>query len=272
MGNNTPYFFHHTREERERARLKLIERYHDPRSRSQLRATGLNPGWHCLEVGPGAGSIMRWLAKTVGLKGKVLGLDINPRFVNRTRTPNIEIMQGDIATTILPSNTFHLVHARFVLIHTPAYQKALAGMVKALRPGGWLVLEEPDFSAARVVAGTRPTSQSVERVKQAILRMFEQAGLNPAFGLELPKLIQQLGLSQLTVENEVPITQGGSPLATIMKLSANQLHNEYLATGRVTKTDINRYGRFADDPKSWAIYHGTVVVRAQKMSPHKHTR
>ena len=266
MTKGTPYIFNHTQEKQELERLQLIERFHDPKTRLRFLATGIKPGWDCLEIGPGAGSIMRWLAKAVGTSGNVVGLDINPRFVNRTRCHNIKVMHGDIATTSFPGDNFHLVHARFVLIHTPAYRKALANIVRALRPGGWLVLEEPDFSTARVVAGPKQIRRSVERVNQAIIKMFENAGLNPAFGLEFPQLLQQFGMSQLKVENEVPLTQGGSPLARIMKLSARQLGNAYLATGLATKTDINRYCRFADDSKSWAIYHGTVVVCSEKRS------
>ncbi|MEC4673599.1 MAG: methyltransferase domain-containing protein [Nitrospirota bacterium] len=272
MAKNAQYIFNQTQENRERDRLKLIEQYHDPRTRKRLLATGIKAGWKCLEVGPGAGSIMRWVAKAVGTKGKVVALDINPHFVTRTRSTNIQIVKGDIASTTFPAHSFHLIHARFVLIHTPAYRRALANMIPALRPGGWLVLEEPDFSAARVVGGTKRAKQSVERVNRAIMKMFEDAGLNPAFGLEIPTHLQQLGMSHLTVENEVPITQGGSPLATIMKLSAAQLRETYLATGVVTESDITRYDRFAEDPKTWAIYHGTVAVRAKKMFSQKRTK
>jgi len=94
--------------------------------------------------------------------------------------------------------------------------------------------------------------------------MFSNAGLDPAFGVKLPGLLQDMGLVNLTVDNDTPLVQGGSPMATIMKLSAHQLAERYLATGRVTKTDLTRYVRFAEDPDSWAVYHATVAVMAQK--------
>src|ERR1039458_7122444 len=40
--------------------------------------------------------------------------------------------------------TFDLVHARLVLVHVPQRAQALAAMVAALKPGGWLLLEEAD--------------------------------------------------------------------------------------------------------------------------------
>ena len=258
------YIFNQTLEQREQARLKLIERYHDPRTKQRLLATGLREGWHCLEVGPGGGSIMRWMAKRVGKGGFVQALDINPRFIRNTKLPNVTIQQGDIASASLPTAKYHLVHARFVLIHTQRYRQALARVIKSLRPEGWMVLEEPDFLPARPIWGTKQACQSVERVNQAICKMFEHAGLNPGFGLELPRLLTRYNMTRLRIENEVPLTQGGSALATIMERSAGLLREEYLGTGMVTSSDIHQYCRFAKNPSTWAIYHGTVIILAQK--------
>ena len=48
------------REAAEDARLKLLEQLFDPGSRQQ-RAL-VQPGWRCLEVGAGRGSMAAWLA------------------------------------------------------------------------------------------------------------------------------------------------------------------------------------------------------------------
>ena len=258
------YIFHKSPEIRERERLKLIERYHDPATKERLLGTGLKPGWHCLEVGPGAGSILRWLSRTVGENGKVIGVDINPQVKISRKSESLEIIQVDIAHAPLPQEYFHVAHARFTLIHTPHGKKALRQVFHALRPGGCLVLEEPDFTAAQVLAGPPSWTQSVHRVQQAILEMFRESGLNPAFGLCLPKLIHQLGYTQLTVHHHAPITRGNSAMANIMSLSAQQLTQKYLATGLVTRRDINNYCRFAQSPTSWAIHYGTIAVVARK--------
>lgn len=214
------YIFSLTPELRERHRLQTIERYHDPATRNRLLMTGIKAGWRCLEVGPGAGSVMRWLATKVGRSGTVTALDLNPRFLTGIRLPNVEICQDDIASARLPSKRFHLIHARFVLIHTPRVREALRRMREALKPGGWLVLEEPDFTAARPVAGTASGCRSFESVHRAIIHMFRHLGLDPGFGLQLPKLLQDYQFTSLKIEHDVPLTPGGSALATIMKLSA----------------------------------------------------
>jgi ubiquinone/menaquinone biosynthesis C-methylase UbiE len=39
-------------------------------------------GWHCLEVGFGAGGVALWLAGQVGSTGRVVAVDIDPRFLD----------------------------------------------------------------------------------------------------------------------------------------------------------------------------------------------
>lgn len=262
--NQSPYVFQKTSDQLERDRLQLIEGYHDPFTRRRLRQTGLAPKWNCVEVGPGAGSIMRWMARKVGPQGQVTAVELNPRFIAGTTLPNVTLIHGDISRALLPADSFHLAHGRFTFIHTPRYKAALKNIFQALRPGGWLVLEEPDFSVARVVTGPKLLSHSVQRINEAIEHMFLNAGLDPAFGITLPGHLQKIGFNNLTVENATPVVKGGSPMAMIMQRSANLLGGQYLATGRATKTDLTRYTRFAEDPRYWAIYHGTVAVMAQK--------
>ena len=95
-------------------------------------------------------------------------------------------------------------------------------------------------------------------------QMFTNQGKDYALGIKLPSLLQQIGFENLQIENDVPISAGNSDVATMMKLSARQLTEQYLATGKATQTDIDRYCEFAEDPTAWAIYLATVGAIAQK--------
>jgi hypothetical protein len=96
--------------------------------------------------------------------------------------------------------------------------------------------------------------------------MFANRGLDYALGVKLPAIFQKLGLQQLSVENDTPISAGGSGLAKMMKMSAVQLAEKYIATGEASQEDIDNYSLFADDIKTWAIYYATVGITAQKPS------
>ncbi len=95
--------------------------------------------------------------------------------------------------------------------------------------------------------------------------MYATLRMDYQLGLKLPALMQLRGLQRLTVENDAPLCAGGSGIATVMKLSTEQLREKYLATGVVRQSDLERYCRFADDPNSWAIYYATIAVNGRKV-------
>jgi ubiquinone/menaquinone biosynthesis C-methylase UbiE len=260
------YVFQRVENQRELERLRMIEQVFDPASRRRLLGTGLRAGWRCLEVGPGAGSIMTWMGEVAGPTGQVVAVDLDPKFLGESGQSNVEIVRADIRTAQFPEQSFDLVHARYVLIHIPDYEAAFNRMLDCLKPGGWLVLEEPDFSASRGITGDEQELESLRKINQAIEQMYATRGLDYELGLKLPVLMQRRGLQRLTVENDAPLCAGGSGIATVMKLSTEQLREKYLATGVVGPSDLERYCRFADDPNSWAIYYATVGVSGRKAS------
>src|SRR4029077_5618734 len=82
------------RQEAEDDRLSLLERIFDPLSRR--RREMVRPGWRCLEVGAGRGSMAVWLAAQVGESGKVVATDIDVTYLKRLHLPNLEVRQHNI--------------------------------------------------------------------------------------------------------------------------------------------------------------------------------
>lgn len=252
------YLFAATPAEPERIRLRAIEAYFDPDTQQFLTQTGLTAGWQCLEVGAGAGSIARWLAAQVTPSGQVTAVDLDPRFLVGLTDGSLTVRAGDIRSLEFAANAFDLIHARCLLIHLPDWQLVVERMIDALKPGGWLFLEEPDFTVSRALAGDTAGCHSFERVHRAIQEMFRRSGRDPGFGSRLPALLQAQGLEQIGIENEVAIAPGGSAMAEILRLSAQALEAAYLETGKASAVDLDRYEAFTQDPQCWAIYHGLV--------------
>jgi 2-polyprenyl-3-methyl-5-hydroxy-6-metoxy-1,4-benzoquinol methylase len=261
--SESAYIFTTTSFDSELARLQILEKVSDPASCQQILGTGITKGWQCLEIGAGAGSMMRWLAEQIGTEGKVTAVDLDTRFIKGTNLPNVKIIEADINQVALPGE-YDLIHLRHILIHLED-QVILTKILQLLKPQGWLVIEEPDFSATRFIVGTPAQQRAVERVNQAICQMFTNQGKDYALGVKLPSMLQQLGLQQIQVANDVPIVAGNSEIALLMKLSAQQLTDKYLATGKATLSDIQTYCEFAETPTAWGIYLATVGVRAQKL-------
>src|SRR2546422_7604676 len=185
----------------ERERLALLERNLDPLSQRRLAARGIQPGWRCLEVGAGHGSIVRWLAERVGPQGRIVATDLNARFLTALQLPNVEVRQHDIRTDPVEPGMYDLVHCRSVLMHIPDPQLVVGRMVAALRVGGWLVIEETDVSSIRAVDGTHPRAESFNRQGREILdRVALKKLFDPYFGCRVRSLLENAGLSE--IENE----------------------------------------------------------------------
>ena len=257
------YVFDDTREQAELIRLRAIEAVFDPPTKIRLESTGLSNGWRCLEIGPGVGSVMLWLGEKVGPDGRVTAVEINPRFLDVRDSPNIDVLKTDIREANFERNRFDLIHGRYVLLHIPNYQSLLGKLLETLKPGGWLVLEEPDFSAARPVHGPKNSCRSVKKVNRAIYQMYRRLGMDHAAGLKLPAALRALGVENLRVDNDAPLARGGSGVALMMRMSAEQLRDKYIATNEVIAEDVDAYCEFAENPDTWAIYYSTVAVTAQ---------
>src|SRR5262245_53047860 len=188
------YILSQTADAVERERLSLLEHAVDPLSQRRLAALGIQPGWRCLEVGAGHGSIARWLAEQVGTQGRVVATDINPRFLTETELPTVEVRQHDIRTDPLEAGMYDLAHCRAVLMHMPDPQLVVQRMVEALRSGGWLLIEEPDYSSLRAVDATHPRAESFNRQYREIGDRVTRAMLfNPYLGCRVRSLLEHAG-------------------------------------------------------------------------------
>ena len=106
-------------------------------------------GWHCLELGGGNGSIAEWLAAKVGASGSVTAIDINPVLLDLLPAQNLSVQQMDVRSGELRSESYDLVTCRALLHQIAEYApRVLAQMAAALKPGGWLLIQEPDFHLA----------------------------------------------------------------------------------------------------------------------------
>jgi SAM-dependent methyltransferase len=264
MNQRRVYVFGDTASDEEHRRLLAVQEEFDPDTFRLLDRLGVAPGWSCLEIGCGAGSVLRRLAERVGPGGQVVGLDLETRFVGDLTGQNIEVRQGDVATADLGREQFDLAHARFVLIHVPQREAALARIVQALKPGGWLLLEEPDFIAAGSATDNPAERDPVNRVYEAIRRMYAAAGAEANIGRRLTTWMQAHGLDVRGVQAAVALYRGGSGRARLRGMSVVALRARLLATGVVSEADLDWFLEQAGRPDFWAFDYTTVSAWARK--------
>ncbi|HEV7862274.1 MAG TPA: methyltransferase domain-containing protein, partial [Acidimicrobiia bacterium] len=210
-----------------RRRLDLLEQSWDPGSLAYLRGVEPQPGWRCLDIGAGGGSITRWLCDAVGPGGTVVSVDLDTRFLALLDVPNLEVVEADVVTDGLPQGPFDLVHTRAVLMHIPARDRLLAEMVARLRAGGTLVLEEADFHSLQ--SAESPLYREFTRQFGEILH--SQAGMDSTWGRGLASRLARLGLKELRCEASSTIYPGRSIEAEFYGVTFLQARDLLLAHG-----------------------------------------
>lgn len=198
-------------------RLRLLEETYDPGTFRRLTALGVGPGWSCLELGAGAGSVARWLCERVGPEGRVVAVDIDTRLLSGIEANNLEVHRCDVTADPLPGQGFDLVHVRAVLMHLPERESVLPALVDALRPGGWLLVEEGDYYPVTAIAAG-PYQAAWAAVNEALEREGRAAG----WARCLPALLDGQGLDGVESESDVPMFRGGSPTAELVWMTWEQ--------------------------------------------------
>ena len=220
-------------------RLQVQERFWDPPTHRILGDyAGVRPGWRCLELGAGAGSIPHWLADHVGPSGSVVALDIDPRFLVDLPT-NVEVRTADASAADFGDSEYDLVHHRAILSFVPNRDEVLPKLVRALRPGGWLVSEELIFVGGdSVLAGDDDGLLAAAFNGQ--LAMLEELGTDIRFGERLPALFDALQLAEIGNEARYEIAQGGDGhWAQVWALYLDGLRRQFTSKGHLTDEQID---------------------------------
>jgi SAM-dependent methyltransferase len=192
-------------------RLRALEGTLDPQTTRLLRdEVGVRAGWRCLEVGAGAGSITRWLSERVGPSGHVVALDMNCRFL--TDLPaNVSVVEHRLGGEFPDIATFDLIHHRALLNYVPEPAKELATLTKLLRPGGWILSEEmvfPHSGLDLVFGGDQRAREAGGRLCDTALELLRQSGTDMRFGREVPGLLRDAGLIDVSHIGSSYVTPG----------------------------------------------------------------
>lgn len=241
----------------QRRRLELLEQCLDPITTRSLDAIGVQPGWRCLEVGAGGGSIAQTLCARVGLAGRVAAVDLDTRFIDALGEENLDVHCRDVLADGLPGSGYDLIHARFLLMHLPTREKFLEELAAALRPGGWLLVEEPDAFPLALAEGVYGD------LWHAMIAAFDTAGVARAFGRELPGLFDRAGLQDVEVICRVPFFRGGTPWADVTTITVDQMRPLLLAAG-ATDTQLDEMAQLMDDPTQWFPHFAVHSVRGRR--------
>jgi SAM-dependent methyltransferase len=167
-----------------------------------LDRLGLAPGWRCVDIGAGGGDVTVALAELVGREGRVYAVDSDPR--TRDEVAQLAAAAGQAQVVAITQageelrlpEPVDLAFCRFLLLHVVDPAAVLKRMAAAVRPGSWVVVQEPITSAGRVDG--QPLSMPDAR--------------HPDVGALLPALVRDAGLEVVDAWAEAPAGVGPGPV------------------------------------------------------------
>jgi SAM-dependent methyltransferase len=213
----------------------------DPSTFRHLDDLGLQAGWRCWEVGAGGTSVVQWLASRTGPSGHVLATDVNVDWATGAEGPTVEVRQHNVAADPPPEGGFDLVHARLVLVHVPERTAALAHMVGALRPGGWLLVEDADpaLQPLSCLEERGPEQELANRLRTGFRALMAGRGVDLAYGRTLPRVLREAGLTGVMADAAFPVAH---PACAQLERATITLIREQLVThGIASEADIDRH-------------------------------
>ncbi|MFH9008141.1 methyltransferase domain-containing protein [Streptomyces afghaniensis] len=235
---------------------------YDAMTFARLAETGVTTGWRCLDVGSGSGSVARWLAERVAPTGEVTATDVKPHHLQEG--PCLTPVEHDVVSDPLPEAAFDLVVARLVLQHLPERLAVLGKLVRALKPGGWLHIEEfdasyepplltPDEASARLYTAFLDAKCAVLRAR----------GGDPQWARNAPAAMRAAGLVDIDPRLRIELRTPGSPGLRMQLNHTYHLRDELLAAG-LTEAQLADVRALMRDPSFCAASSVVYSVHGRR--------
>ncbi|MGX1128129.1 SAM-dependent methyltransferase [Streptomyces glaucescens] len=228
---------------------------YDDLTMARLRALGAGPGWSCLDVGAGTGTVSRRLLAEAEV-ASVLAVDRDVRFLAERRLPGLDVLEADITAPGFAPGRFRLVHARFVLMHLPERDRLITALADLVAPGGVLVLSDAvDLTSERAPSTPYTT----------VMRAMWQ-GLRATIGTDVsqvpsyPHLLRGAGLVPVAAEMHVPPLTPGSPISRFWADTWERSRGAMLATGLVDDAAVDAAVHYLESDECAALSAGMLTA------------
>ncbi len=243
-------------------RLRLMSDLLDPSSEFHLLRLGVGTGWRCLEIGAGNGSLSQWLAQRVGPAGHVIASDVRTDLMQGISSGNLEVRRFDVVHDEPSDAPYDLIAVRALLHHLPEHRAVVSRIVRWLKPGGRLFIQEPDFYPTWTV---EPLSQ-----KHFWERFIQWAAVHQIdyyVGRKIPAWLQAEGLLNISSEGHAILYNGGSTFAEWWDDGIHEVSDRLQSEGGISQATLDAFFTLYRDPTYWTTTIAFTATTAQRPIP-----
>lgn len=169
-----------------------------------LHLLDLHPGQTVLDIGCGPGTDLVAMVTAVAPAGRVIGVDRDPMMLAEARTrlaerSLVEIRSGDVHALPVDEGSVDRARTDRVLQHVADPTQVLTEFRRVARPGGRIVMAEPDWEGLLIDSPQPAMSRGLVRfLAEEIIR-------NPTIGRNLARLCRETGLVVRSVVTTAPV-------------------------------------------------------------------
>jgi SAM-dependent methyltransferase len=155
---------------------------------------------------------------------------------------------------------FDFVHVRWLLHHLADPDLVINRTIGALRPGGWLLIEEVDFFPIHSSASQIYVDFMIALTRNVV----SSSGRDCFWARALPSLLAGTNLREVGGEGDFAIVQGGSPIAEFFALTAEQTRERIIQSGDLSAERLDEALECLRCSKFWALGGAGVAVWGQR--------
>ena len=161
----------------------------------------------------------------------------------------------------LPDAEFDLVHVRAVLQHIAEREAAIDRMLAALKPGGWLVLEESDMRSFE----SQPLPEPLATLHRTVCAASaQQAHRDANFGTRLLAVLQARGVVELTAEGRAHTMRAGEDSSEWWFLAVEHVRDRVVGAGLIDDAAFSAGLAQARTPGFVMLGPLSIAVRGRK--------